>query len=82
MRGSRVLTCASLRTIEFDQGDGDGTSVLRFDHEPLGSRADFLREEDKAQLYHRGPCWASNAVRADAPSACHEGTASRPTLGP
>jgi len=37
MRGSRVLTCASLRTIEFDQGDGGGTSVLRFDREPLGS---------------------------------------------
>lgn len=37
MQGSRVLTCASLRTIEFDPGDGDGTSVLRFGHEPQGS---------------------------------------------
>jgi hypothetical protein len=37
MRGSGVLTCASLRTIEFDQGNGDGMSVLRFDHEPPSS---------------------------------------------
>jgi hypothetical protein len=45
------------RAIEFYQGGRDGTSVLLYDHEPLGSRTDFLWAVDKAQFYRRRACW-------------------------